>query len=121
MLAKEGEDANIKSQLQFTDVDLEACLGELFGIRRLEGKGNLTFSLEATGDSVIALTRTLGGTATLDARSRAPSRASTSSSCSSGWSSARSRSPAISAAAARRSSGSTSRCASPAAPRRSRT
>ena len=45
VLAKEGEDANIKSQLQFTDVDLEACLGELFGLRRLEGKGNLTFSL----------------------------------------------------------------------------
>ena len=68
VLAKEGEDANIKSQLQFTDVDLEACLGELFGLKRLEGKGNLTFSLEATGDSVLALTRTLGGTATLTAK-----------------------------------------------------
>ena len=68
VLAKDGEDANIKSQLQFTDVDLEACLGELFGLKRLEGKGNLTFSLEASGDSVLALTRTLSGAATLTAK-----------------------------------------------------
>ena len=38
VLAKDGDGADLKSQLQFTDVDLEACLGELFGIRRLEGK-----------------------------------------------------------------------------------
>jgi AsmA protein len=68
VLAKDGEDANIKSQLQFTDVDLEACLGELFGLKRLEGKGNLTFSLEASGDSVLALTRTLSGAASLTAK-----------------------------------------------------
>ena len=68
VLSKEGEDANIKSQLQFADVDLEACLGELFGLRRLEGKGNLNFSVEATGDSVLALTRTLGGTVSLTAK-----------------------------------------------------
>jgi len=68
VLAKDGEDANIKSQLQFTDVDLEACLGELFGLKRLEGKGNLTLSLEASGDSVLALTRTLSGAASLTAR-----------------------------------------------------
>ena len=67
VLSKEGEDANIKSQLQFADVDLEACLGELFGLRRLEGRGNLNFSVEATGDSVLALTRTLAGTASLTA------------------------------------------------------
>src|SRR5204863_2206341 len=50
------------------DVDLESCLGELFGIRKLEGKGHLTLALEATGDSVMALTRTLTGTGTLTAR-----------------------------------------------------
>jgi len=47
---------------------LESCLGELFGIRKLEGKGNLSFSVEATGDSVMALTRTLAGSANLTAR-----------------------------------------------------
>ena len=54
--------------MQFADVDLESCLGELFGIRKLEGKGNLTLALEATGDSVLALTRTLAGTGSLVAR-----------------------------------------------------
>jgi AsmA protein len=68
VLEKNGDDADIKSQLQFADVDLESCLGELFGIRRLEGKGSLTLSVEALGDSVLALTRTMGGSATLAAR-----------------------------------------------------
>lgn len=68
VLAKTGAGADIKSQMQFTDVDLESCLGELFGIRKLEGKGNLALSVEATGDSVLALTRTLAGTANLTAR-----------------------------------------------------
>ncbi len=54
-----------KSQLQFTDVDLESCLGELIDLRRVEGKGNLAFALEGSGDSVLALTRTLSGTASL--------------------------------------------------------
>ncbi len=68
VLARSGEDTSVKSQLQFTDVDLDACLGELFGLRRIEGKGNLTLSAEGLGDSVLALTRTLSGTASLTAR-----------------------------------------------------
>jgi AsmA protein len=68
VLAKDGEDANIKSQLQFTDVDMEACLGELFGVRRLEGRGNLTLFVEASGDSVLGFARTLSGSANLTAR-----------------------------------------------------
>ncbi len=68
VLAKTHAGADIKSQLQFTDVNLESCLGELFGIRKLEGKGNLTLALEATGESVLGLTRTLAGTGSLVAR-----------------------------------------------------
>jgi AsmA protein len=68
LLAKSSTGADIKSLLQFTDVDLEACLGDLFGIRKLEGKGDIAMALEATGDSVFALTRTLSGTATLVGR-----------------------------------------------------
>jgi AsmA protein len=56
---------DVKSQLQFTDVDLENCLGQLFGLRRLKGKGNISLAVEGTGDSVLAVTRTLTGTATL--------------------------------------------------------
>lgn len=57
---------DVKSQLQFTDVDLESCLGQLFGLRRLEGKGNISFAVEGSGESVLAVTRTLNGTASLN-------------------------------------------------------
>ncbi len=66
-LAKAEGGAEIKSEMQFADVDLDACLGELFGLRRLEGKGNLSFALEGAGDSVMALTRNLSGTVNLGA------------------------------------------------------
>jgi AsmA protein len=68
ILSKTETGADVKAQLQFNEVELESCLGELFGIRKLEGKGNLSLSVEATGDSVLALTRTLAGTAELTAR-----------------------------------------------------
>jgi len=67
-LAKAADGINVKSQLQFSDVDLEACLGELFGLRRLEGKGTLALALEASGDSVLALTQTMAGSASLNGR-----------------------------------------------------
>jgi len=57
-----------KSQLQFADVDLEACLGQLFGLKRLEGRGTMSMALDGAGDSVLAMTRTLTGTATLNGR-----------------------------------------------------
>jgi AsmA protein len=56
---------DVKSQLQFADVDLEGCLGQLFGLRRLEGKGNISLAVEGTGESVLAVTHTLNGTAAL--------------------------------------------------------
>jgi AsmA protein len=64
-LAKADNGADVKTSLQFSDVNLEACLGDLFGLKRLEGKGNLAFALEGKGNSVQAITRTLNGTATL--------------------------------------------------------
>jgi AsmA protein len=51
--------------MQFTNVDLERCLGDLVGVRRIEGKGDLSFLVEGIGTSVDAVTRTLGGTANL--------------------------------------------------------
>ncbi|HZP79107.1 MAG TPA: type II secretion system protein N [Pseudolabrys sp.] len=62
---------DVKTQLQFADVDLESCLGQLFGTRRLEGKGNLSLSLEGAGLSVLAVTRTLSGSASLVGRNGA--------------------------------------------------
>lgn len=64
-LASSGNGAAFESQLQFTDVDLENCLNELFSFRRVEGRGNMSLALEATGDSMLALTRTMNGRATL--------------------------------------------------------
>jgi AsmA protein len=56
---------DLKSQMQFVGVDLESCLGQLVGLHRLEGKGNITFNVEGSGDSVMGLTRTLSGDASL--------------------------------------------------------
>jgi AsmA protein len=64
---KEKNGAEIKSELQFADVDLESCLGDLFGIHRLEGRGTLALAIEGAGDSVLALTQTLNGSATMTA------------------------------------------------------
>jgi AsmA protein len=68
VLANSTTGADLKAQLQFTDVDLDQCLGEILGIRRVEGKGNLAFTLESSGESVYDLARTLNGTATLISR-----------------------------------------------------
>lgn len=66
-LAKSATGAEMKSQMQFTGVSMDQCLSQLLGVSRLEGKGNLAFNVEANGDSIDALTRSLGGTATIAA------------------------------------------------------
>jgi len=66
-LAKAEQGAGFASQIHFDNVNLERCIGELFGIKRIDAKGSLTFALEGTGQSVYALTRTLAGEATLTA------------------------------------------------------
>jgi AsmA protein len=67
-LAKSPAGADFRAQLQFSDVDLEQCLGEMFGIRKLEGRGNLSFAIDSSGNSVYELTKALNGTATLVSR-----------------------------------------------------
>ena len=57
----------VTSHLRFDNVDLSACLGQLFGVHKLEGRGTLAVDLGGSGASVWALTRTLGGTASLNA------------------------------------------------------
>jgi AsmA protein len=66
-LAKTEQGATFASQLQFDGVNLERCIGDLFGVKRIEGKGNLTLSLEGSGPNVYAVTRSLDGEATLTA------------------------------------------------------
>jgi AsmA protein len=64
-IARSDAVADIKAQFQFTDVDLQACASELFGITRLSGRGNLNVSLVASGASPFGLAQSLDGTASL--------------------------------------------------------
>jgi AsmA protein len=57
---------DVKAQFQFTDVDLQACASELFGINKLSGRGNLSVSLVASGASPFGLAQSLDGTAVLN-------------------------------------------------------
>ena len=64
-VARSDTVADVKAQFQFLDVDLQACAGELFGISRLSGRGNLNVSVVASGSSPFGLMQSLDGTATL--------------------------------------------------------
>jgi AsmA protein len=64
-IARSDAVADVKAQFQFTDVDLQACASELFGITKLSGRGNLNVSLVASGASPFGLASSLDGTAVL--------------------------------------------------------
>ncbi len=64
-IARSDAVADVKAQFQFTDVDLQACASELFGISRLSGRGNLNVSLVASGSSPFGLAQSLDGTVSL--------------------------------------------------------
>src|SRR3954463_4935069 len=64
-IARSDAVADVKAQFQFTDVDLQACASELFGITKLSGRGNLNVSLVASGASPFGLAQSLDGTASL--------------------------------------------------------
>jgi AsmA protein len=64
-VARSDAVADVKAQFQFTDVDLQACASELFGITKLSGRGNINVSLVASGASPFGLASSLDGTATL--------------------------------------------------------
>ena len=70
-IANADDGVAVASHMQFLDVDLESCLGQIFGVRRLQGRGNLAVNLDGSGDSVLAVTHALNGTATLSAQSGA--------------------------------------------------
>jgi AsmA protein len=64
-IARSDAIADVKAQFQFTDVDLQSCASDLFGITKLSGRGNLNVSLVASGSSPFGLAQSLDGTATL--------------------------------------------------------
>jgi AsmA protein len=66
-LASTNGGVEVMSNMQFVDVDLENCLGQIFGVRRVAGRGNLALNVDGSGNSVLAMTNALNGTATLSA------------------------------------------------------
>jgi AsmA protein len=64
-IARSDAVADVKAQFQFTDVDLQACASELFGVSKLSGRGNISVSLVASGASPFGLASSLDGSATL--------------------------------------------------------
>ena len=64
-IAKTEAGAEVKSEMEFSDIDFESCLGELFGLHRIEGKGKVNLALEGVGESVLALTHSVSGTVKL--------------------------------------------------------
>jgi AsmA protein len=60
--------ADLKAQLQFSDVDLDQCLGELLGVRRIEGKGDLGMIVDSSGSSIYELINAVNGSANLTSR-----------------------------------------------------
>ena len=57
--------------MQFADVDLNSALSQLFGVKRLEGKGTVVFAIDGSGENVDAITHTLSGDARLTSTSGA--------------------------------------------------
>jgi AsmA protein len=64
-VARSDAVADVKAQFSFTDVDLQSCASELFGVTKLSGRGNLNVSLMASGSSPFGLAQSLDGTASL--------------------------------------------------------
>jgi AsmA protein len=64
-IARSDAVADIKAQLQFTDVDLQALASELFGVTKLSGRGNLNIARVASGSSPFGLAQSLDGSAML--------------------------------------------------------
>jgi AsmA protein len=70
-IARSDTVADIKAQFQFTDVDLQACATELFGLTKLSGRGNINVALTASGSSPFGLVQSLDGTANVTGHSGA--------------------------------------------------
>jgi AsmA protein len=67
-VAKSEAGAEFGSQMQFSNVDLEKCLGQLFGVNRIEGSGGMSFSVDSTGRNVQELAGNLNGAVQVSAK-----------------------------------------------------
>ena len=67
-LAKSTAGANLQAQLQFNDVMLDQTLGAFFGVRSVEGRGNIGLAVSGSGGSVYELAKALNGSVTMTSR-----------------------------------------------------
>jgi AsmA protein len=67
-LAQSDSGATVKVQMKLSDIDLQAGLGELMGVRKLEGKGALVVDLASAGNSVYEVMQGLDGTVNLTSK-----------------------------------------------------
>jgi AsmA protein len=66
-LGTANDGVEVGSHVHFDDVDLTTCIGQIFGVHKLEGRGTLALDVDGSGVSVWALTHTLTGTVSLNA------------------------------------------------------
>lgn len=67
-LAKSTAGADLQAQLQFNEVMLDQTLDAFFGVRRVEGRGNINVAVSSSGASIYELAKGLNGTVTLSSR-----------------------------------------------------
>jgi AsmA protein len=67
-LAKSTAGADLQAQLQFNEVMLDQTLDAFFGVRRIEGRGNIGIAVSASGGSIYELAKGLNGNVTLSSR-----------------------------------------------------
>jgi AsmA protein len=67
-IARSESGIDIKSHMQFLNVDLEKSLGQMLGMRRLESMGNITLEVTSTGSNVHELASNLGGSVAVTAK-----------------------------------------------------
>jgi AsmA protein len=64
-LSKSTAGANLQAQLQFTEVMLDQTLDAFFGVRRVEGRGDISVAVSSSGGSIYDLAKAMNGTVTM--------------------------------------------------------
>jgi AsmA protein len=64
-LSKSTAGADLQAQLQFTEVMLDQTLDAFFGVRRIEGRGDIAVAVASSGGSIFDLAKSMNGTVTM--------------------------------------------------------
>jgi AsmA protein len=67
-LAKSTAGADLQAQLQFHEVMLDQTLDAFFGVRRIEGRGDISVAVTSSGGSIYEIAKGLNGTITMASR-----------------------------------------------------